>query len=70
MSNSRVVDNFNCVMIKEIFKEFEPRDFIAMILIIGGFVLVYKGIDMVVGTLLSAVAFYYFGKKEQKKTIE
>jgi len=38
-----------------------PRDVIAVIILIGGFVLKLKGIDTVVGALLVAVATFYFG---------
>jgi len=38
-----------------------PRDVIAVIIIIGGFILKLKGIDTVVGSMLLAVAAFYFG---------
>jgi len=37
------------------------RDVIAVTILLGGFVLKYKGIDTVVGALLVAVATFYFG---------
>ena len=47
----------------KIFCKFEPVDFIAIIVIIGGLYLKLCGADGIVGTLLVSVVFYYFGKK-------
>jgi hypothetical protein len=48
---------------KNIFKSLSAVDLIAIITIIGGLYLKLKGADGVVGSLLVAVVFYYFGKK-------
>jgi hypothetical protein len=43
----------------------QPADFIALIIILGGFALKFKGADGVISFLLVSVAFYYFGKKNE-----
>ena len=47
----------------EFFKKVEPQDIIAAIVIVGGFGLKLTGADGLVGSLLTAIVFYYFGKK-------
>lgn len=42
----------------------EPIDLIALVVIVGGLILKFSGADGVVGTLLTAVVMFYFGKKE------
>jgi len=44
-------------------QKLEPADVIAIILIIGGLILVGFGINGLIGTLLTAITFYYFGEK-------
>ena len=50
-------------MLKDLFKKTEPQDIIALVVIIGGFTLKFTGADGLVGSLLTAIVFYYFGKK-------
>lgn len=50
-----------------LFCKFKPVDIIAIIIIIGGLALKFTGADGVVGSLLAAVAFYYFGKQGRAK---
>ncbi|MCK4415505.1 MAG: transglycosylase SLT domain-containing protein [Candidatus Eisenbacteria sp.] len=45
-------------------KKFEPIDFIAVVTIVGGLVLKFFGIDGLVGTILTTIVLFYFGKKE------
>lgn len=47
----------------EFFKKIEPTDVIAAIVILGGLALKFTGADGLVGSLLTAICFYYFGKK-------
>ena len=49
------MNNFLC--------KWQPADFIALILILGGMFLKYCGADGVISILLVSIAFYYFGKK-------
>ena len=48
---------------KNIFRKLEPIDLIAIIVLVGGLYLKLKGCDGVVGSLITAIVFYYFGKK-------
>jgi len=48
----------------ELLKRFQPIDIIAIITIIGGLSLRAFGIDSLVGTILTAIVLFYFGKKE------
>jgi len=50
-------------MLKPFLGKFEPADLIAVIVIVGGLYLKLSGADGVVGSLLTAIVFYYFGKK-------
>jgi len=45
------------------FEKVEPIDIIAFLVIVGGLILVGSHINGLVGSLLTAVVFYYFGKK-------
>ena len=47
----------------EFFKKLNPADIIALVVIVGGLALKFTGADGLVGTLLTAIVFYYFGKK-------
>jgi len=44
-----------------------PRDVIAIIVLTGGFFLLYCGIDTIVGSLLMAVVMFYFGAETLEK---
>lgn len=46
-----------------------PADIIAVVVIIGGFVLIYNHINTVTGTLVSAAVFYYFGKQRRNHVV-
>lgn len=48
----------------ELLKKFQPIDVIAIFTIIGGLILKFFGIDGVVGTILTMIVLFYFGKKE------
>jgi hypothetical protein len=50
----------------ELFKKLEPADLIAIIVIVGGLALKFRGADGLVGSLLTAIVFYYFGKRSFK----
>lgn len=43
--------------------KFDPSDFIAFIIITGGMVVVATNENAIIGNMLTAVTFYYFGKK-------
>jgi len=45
------------------FEKIEPSDIIAVIVLVGGLVLKFRGFDGLVGTLLTAVVIYYFGDR-------
>lgn len=47
-------------MLNAFFEKLRPADVIGIIVIIGGFYLLLKGVDHVVGGLLIAVVTYYF----------
>lgn len=49
----------------EFTEKWEPVDCIAVIVIIGGLILVGQGINGLVGTLLTSIVFFYFGKKDR-----
>lgn len=48
----------------DLLRKFQPIDIIAMATIIGGLILKFFGIDGTVGTILTAIVLFYFGKKE------
>lgn len=48
---------------KKIISNAQPKDFIAILAIVGGFVLMYKGIDSVVAGIMIAIISYYFGRR-------
>lgn len=39
----------------------KPRDIIALVVMVGGMILIAKGIDRLVGGLLVTVVAFYFG---------
>lgn len=45
---------------------FDIHDIIAVLFIIGGFVLMWRGIDSSVTALMTMIAGYYFGRKMSK----
>jgi len=47
----------------EFFKKFAPADIIALVVVTGGLALKLAGADGLVGSLLTAIVFFYFGKK-------
>ena len=47
-------------------KPIEPKDILAAIILIGGFILLAKGIDSVVGGIVILVATYYFRKRVEE----
>lgn len=48
-----------------LYSKITPADVIALVIIIGGLLLKFSGADGIVGTMLTAICFYYFGKKSQ-----
>ena len=54
----------------EIYKKISPADIIACLVILGGLALKFTGKDGLVGTLLTAIVFYYFGKKGRNDHIQ
>ena len=43
--------------------KFTPPDIIAIVVIVGGLILKFGGADGVVGTLLTVVVAFYFGRR-------
>lgn len=43
----------------------DPADVIALVCIIGGFILIGMKIDTVIGGLVTLIAAYYFGHKRR-----
>lgn len=48
---------------KKVYDGFDAQDILAMVVIIGGFILMAFKIDTVVAGLMTLVAGYYFGRK-------
>ncbi len=48
----------------ELLRKIQPIDLIAMLTITGGLILIFFGLDGTVGTILTAIVLFYFGKKE------
>lgn len=48
-----------------LYQKLEPVDLVAIICIIGGFILIACKVDTVVGGILSLIAGYYFGHKRK-----
>jgi len=46
-----------------------PADVIAIIVIIGGMILVWLKVDTITGALLTSVVFYYFGKQRRDHVV-
>lgn len=51
------------ITMKTLLEKIEPADLIAMVLVVGGLFLKFKGIDGTVGLLLTGIAIYYFGDR-------
>lgn len=49
---------------KELLNKFQPIDIIAILTIAGGLSLKFSGANGVVGTILTVIVAFYFGKKE------
>jgi len=47
-------------------RKIQPKDILAAIVLIGGFILMAMEIDKVVGGLMIAVVSYYFRKRVEK----
>ena len=43
-------------------EKIRPVDIVALVAIVGGFILLAKGIDSTVSAVLLAISAYYFGK--------
>ena len=52
---------------KYLIDKFDSQDVIAIIIILGGFILIGLHIDTVVGGVVTMVAGFYFGSKMSKK---
>jgi len=50
-------------MLKDILQKFDTRDFIAIFVLIVGFLLLALGIDKTIPAILTMIIGYYFGKK-------
>lgn len=48
----------------KLLEKLQPIDVIALVVMVGGFLLKFAGIDGTVGTMLMLVVAFYFGKKE------
>lgn len=48
----------------DLLRKIQPIDLIAMLTISGGLVLIFFGFNGTVGTILTAIVLFYFGKKE------
>lgn len=49
---------------QELINKFQPIDIIAILTLIGGFFLISLGANGLVGTILTTIILFYFGKKE------
>jgi len=54
---------------QKLINKFYPADVIAIIVIIGGLILVWNKVDTITGALLSSVVFYYFGKQKRDHVV-
>lgn len=48
---------------KNVLDQFDSQDILAIVFVIGGFILMFFRIDTIVGGLLTLIAGYYFGRK-------
>ncbi len=51
----------------KIFNDFDSTDLIALVIILGGFILLALKVDTVVGGVITMVAGFYFGRKADGK---
>ena len=51
---------------KKKINDFDSQDIIAILIIVGGFILMSLHIDTVIAGLMTLVAGFYFGKRAQK----
>ena len=49
------------------FNNFDPTDVVAIVTLVGGFILMAMKVDTVVGGITTMVAAYYFGRKASNK---
>jgi len=54
----------------KVLEKLEPVDVIAIIAIVGGFILMSLKIDTVVGGVITLIAGYYFGHRRRKEDNE
>lgn len=47
----------------KLLEKFKPADIVAIVVLIGGLILKLKGIDGLVGLLLTSIVFFYFGDR-------
>ena len=52
---------------ERLFNDFDATDLIAIVVIIGGFILMALKIDSVVGGVVTMTAGFYFGRKSDGK---
>lgn len=64
----RAERKINANNMQKLLEKLTPTDIIAAIVVVGGLILVGFRINGLVGTLLTAVVFYYFGKQGNKST--
>lgn len=51
---------------KNLLEKIDPPDLIAVVTLVGGFILMSMKIDTVVGGITTMVAAFYFGSKAKK----
>lgn len=47
----------------KLLEKFKPADVVAIIVLTGGLILKFRGIDGLVGILLTSIVFFYFGDR-------
>ena len=47
----------------KLLEKFKPADVVAIVVLIGGLILKFRGIDGLVGILLTSIVFFYFGDR-------
>ena len=57
-------------MLNAFFQKLRPADIIAIVVIVNGFFLLYKGIDHVVGGAVIMVVTYYFVRAKRNDNSE
>lgn len=51
--------------LSDFMNKWRPADFIGLVVIVFGFVLIYNGINGLVGSLVAMIVAFYFGKRER-----